>query len=179
MFNFFANTWFAKLAKNKKKTIGRLEYINIPELGLNNVVAKIDTGAYRGAIHATDIQEVVGDSGKKELHFSVLDFYTDNMANLDDTEPTESTESTESPESADIPELKKTSHVVTDYKEKKFRGTKTDLHDRYVIPITIEIAGESLEAELSLTDRRELRYPVLIGRRALKHRFLVDVNKKV
>lgn len=144
--------WLKFFKKENKKTIGRLEYINIPELNLYNISAKIDTGAYRGAIHATNIKEIVDENGNKKLQFNVLD--------------------EEHPESDNV------IHSTDDYKTSKFRGTKTDLHERYVITVNVEIAEEVIEAELSLTDRKDLRHPILIGRRALKKKFLVDVNKK-
>jgi len=135
----------------KKTTIGRLESINITNLGLNDITAKIDTGAYRGSIHSTDIREV-DEEGKKVLKFKIFD--------------------------ANHPEYKDKVYSFDNYKIRKFRGTEVDYHDRYVIPVTLEISGKKIEAELSLADRKDLRYPILLGRRALKKYFLIDVDQK-
>lgn len=51
-----------------KQIIGTFEKVSFPTLGVKNVVAKIDTGAYTGAFHCTKIEEVEVD-GSKELHF--------------------------------------------------------------------------------------------------------------
>lgn len=50
--------------------------------------------------------------------------------------------------------------------------------ERVVIKQKIEIAGESHAIDLSLTNRAEMKYPVLLGRRFLKEKFIVDVSKK-
>ena len=136
---------------NKKKIIGRLEYVDIPTLNLSKISAKIDTGAYRGSIHATNIQEVEKD-GKKILTFNLFD--------------------------ESYPDYGGQKFEFKDYKIHQFRGTKVCYHNRYVIPVEMIIAGKKIQAELSLTDRKDLRHPILIGRRALKKNFLIDVNKK-
>lgn len=134
----------------RKKTIGRLEHVSIPKLGLFNVSAKIDTGAYRGAIHASEIS-VKKDNGKKILEFKVLD--------------------------SEHPEYKDVFHRTTKFKKMRFKNTQSEAQDRFVIPIAINIAGEEVRTELSLSDRSDMRYPILIGRRALR-KFIVDVNKE-
>ncbi len=52
-----------------KKTIGAFEKVSFPDLGLLDVVAKIDTGATSGSVHATHIKEVVLPTGKKAVSF--------------------------------------------------------------------------------------------------------------
>jgi hypothetical protein len=137
--------------KNKKIRIGRLEYVNIPQLELYNVSAKIDTGAYHGAINAANIEEIEED-GVKKLKFQIV-----NKQNSEEDHKFFKT---------------------TEYSQKYFIPTKVDSHHRYVIPVKIEIVGVSVEAELSLTDRSNLRHDILIGRRALKNNFMIDVDKK-
>lgn len=44
-----------KLEKKQKSIIGRLEYVSLLDFGLNNIIAKIDTGAYNCAAHAKNI----------------------------------------------------------------------------------------------------------------------------
>ncbi len=44
-----------KLEKKQKSIIGRLEYVSLLDFGLNNIIAKIDTGAYNCAAHANNI----------------------------------------------------------------------------------------------------------------------------
>ncbi len=134
-----------------KIIIGRLEKVNIPELELQNVIAKIDTGAYRGSIHATEIREIE-KKGKKYVEFKILD--------------------------SDHPEYSDKVYSFSNYKIKKFRNSGTDPHERYVIFVTLEISDQKLPIEISLSNRADLRYPILIGRRFLKEKFLIDASKK-
>lgn len=54
-----------------KKTIGAFEKVSFPDFGLFDVVAKIDTGAYSGTIHASNIREVtLKTTGAKALRFN-------------------------------------------------------------------------------------------------------------
>lgn len=139
------------IPEKDRKIIGRLEKIDIPSLGLENVTAKIDTGAYRGAIHANNVEEVY----RGEDHFLRFEL-------VDDVHP----------------DLKSETYEVSDFQIKKFRGTDGKTQERYVIPLEIILGDERLNVELSLTDRTDMRYPILIGRRFLKKRFLVNVSKK-
>jgi hypothetical protein len=52
-----------------KKTIGAFEKVNFPDFGLFNVVAKIDTGATSGSIHATNIKKVRLTTGENGVKF--------------------------------------------------------------------------------------------------------------
>lgn len=131
----------------EKQIIGRLEYVNIPELNITGVSAKIDTGAYRGSIHASNIKEIERD-GKKFLTFTLLD--------------------------SDHNEYDGKVYEVDEYTTGKFRGTQVDYHERYVIPVTLEIAGKRIKTQLSLSDRKDLRFPILIGRKPLKRKFLIN-----
>lgn len=54
------------------KIIGSFEPVGFPELGIKRTVAKIDTGAYTGALHATNMIEVSGKDGRPVLVFHPL-----------------------------------------------------------------------------------------------------------
>lgn len=49
---------------------------------------------------------------------------------------------------------------------------------RYRVPLSIKIEGVRLKAGFTLADRSKNRYPILVGRRSLQGRFLVDVTKR-
>ena len=57
---------------NDKKILGSFEVVGFPELNVKGVIAKIDTGAYSGALHATHVQEIAGADGIKRLEFYPL-----------------------------------------------------------------------------------------------------------
>lgn len=133
-----------------KLTIGRLEHINFPELGLNNIEAKIDTGAYTTALHCHDIY-LIERNNKAILCFK----------------PLHSTE--EGVEKA-------REFCTSDYITKDIKNSFGEVETRYIIKTSVQIGRKKLKASISLTDRGNMRYPVLIGRRILKGRFLVDVS---
>lgn len=65
-------TWFWPKGSSNAQMLGRLLKVSLPELGVSNVVAKVDTGAYSGALHATRIKEVKDNKGNTNLSFHPL-----------------------------------------------------------------------------------------------------------
>jgi hypothetical protein len=59
--------------KAKAKTVGPVLKVGLPLLGIERLVAKVDTGAFNGALHASRIREVNNKQGSKSLRFSPLD----------------------------------------------------------------------------------------------------------
>ena len=55
-----------------QKIVGTFEKVNFPKFGINNIMAKVDTGAYTGALHCTKIEEIKTDKSKT-LIFSPFD----------------------------------------------------------------------------------------------------------
>ncbi len=137
--------------KTNKKIIGRLEYIDLPDFGLKNIVAKIDTGAYNGAIHTNGVVEKEVD-GKMVIEFSLLD--------------------------ERHPEFREDIYQVDDFEKRKVKNSNGDVELRYVVPTKIFLAGHEIPVKLSLSNRKSLRYPVLLGRKIIKNLFVVDVGQK-
>jgi hypothetical protein len=52
-----------------KKTIGAFEKVSFPDFGLHNIIAKIDTGAHSGSLHATHIRRVKLPTGETAVTF--------------------------------------------------------------------------------------------------------------
>lgn len=52
--------------------VGCFEPVTLPKLGVKSVLAKVDTGAYSGALHCTEIRLVKKDSGEQVLQFMPL-----------------------------------------------------------------------------------------------------------
>jgi hypothetical protein len=136
--------------RNKIRLIGRREFVDFPELNLFFVEAKIDTGAYTSAIHCSDI-EIKTINQKPVLCFRLLD--------------------------ADHPESEKHIHQSEEFFQKKIKNSFGEMEERYIIKTLVKIGRKNIRTTLSLSDRENMRYPVLIGRRLLKGKFVVDVNK--
>lgn len=137
--------------KNSLQIIGRTELVDIPSWDLYELNAKIDTGAYTSSLHCHHIEPFEKNDGQM-VRFNLLDpsheIYNDKLFEL----PV--------------------------YKTKNVKSSNGQTEERIIVRTDIILAGQKLRAELSLTDRSEMRYPLLIGRKLLKGRFLVDVRHK-
>jgi hypothetical protein len=132
-------------------TIGRRDRIDLPELGLANIEAKVDTGAYGCALHCHTII-VISKEDKEVLTFKVLD--------------------------PDHPEYEDKVFRFEDFDDKLVKSSSGGSEHRYTIKTNVVIFGKTRKAEFSLTDRKDMKYPILLGRKFLKKRFLVDVELK-
>jgi hypothetical protein len=129
------------------ETFGIFEYISIPELGIDNVLAKIDTGAYSGALHCSNIREIVKKSdGKRVLRFTP----SDNHAHATE---------------------------LTQYNRAYVRSSTGHRVRRYLFDTDIVIKGRAYRIRIGLSDRSDMNYEILIGRRFLReNNILVDVR---
>ena len=64
------------------------------------------------------------------------------------------------------------------YKEKKVKSSNGTTQNRAFIQVKVKFANKTYKTIISLTSRADMKYPMLIGRKFLKNRFLVDVSKK-
>lgn len=64
------------------------------------------------------------------------------------------------------------------FTKKKIKNSFGEIEERYIIKTLISIGRKRIHTTVSLSDRGNMRYPVLIGRRLLKGKFIVDVNLK-
>ncbi len=69
-------------------------------------------------------------------------------------------------------------HSFSAFSRKKIKNSFGEIEERYMIKTKIKIAGRLIKSIISLTDRGKMRYPVLIGRKLLKNKFVVDVSLK-
>lgn len=131
-------------------TIGWREWIGLPELGDIAVKAKVDTGARTSTLHAYDIEEFQRD-GDPWVRFSF-------HPNQRDSETTVESQ-------ARLAGLRR----VT--------ASNGQAEMRHVISTVASIDGEQLEIELTLTRRDAMGFRMLLGRRAIRGRFLVDPKR--
>lgn len=139
------------MKKTLKNIIGRVERVDLPLWNITNIEAKIDTGAYTSSVHCHEIKEIVVD-GISKVRFNILD-----------------------PEHPDYKDQLFELPIVDKREVKSSNGISTL---RFFIKTEVMLFDEKLIIELSLTDRSEMRFPILIGRKFLKNRFIVDVSKK-
>jgi hypothetical protein len=129
------------------KTLGRREWVFLPELSKGLIEAKIDTGAFRTAIHCLDCAEVETSEGKVlEAHF-------------------------------EFQSGEKLTHRFAVYHQRVVRSSFGEIEMRFCVPMTIQIGTKKIKSQVTLTDRSDMRYHILIGRKTLYKKFLVDVAK--
>ena len=63
------------------------------------------------------------------------------------------------------------------FTRKKIKNSFGEMEERFVIKTLIRLGKKKIWSTISLSNRDNMRYPVLIGRRLLKGKFLIDVNK--
>lgn len=128
------------------KVIGTFAQVGFPDFGIADVTAKIDTGAYRGAIHCTKIRLEEKD-GKRVLYFSPFDNHQSEVQ-------------------------------ADNFRMGKFTSSNGVSEDRYLVSTVISIDDQNYPITLSLANRSEMKWPVLIGRKFLRqNNFLVDASK--
>jgi hypothetical protein len=65
-------TWTSFMKAEAAKTVGSVLQVDLPLLGIEALAAKVDTGAFNGALHASYMREVTDKAGVKHLRFSPL-----------------------------------------------------------------------------------------------------------
>lgn len=128
-----------------RMTLGSFEPVSFPDLGGGIMTAKIDTGAYSGALYATNVRQKKDEKGKKYIQFNLL-------GNKDDKQ------------------------ISYDYYKRDVRSAHGHVSNRYVTKQDIKIKDKIYKTEIGLSDRSDMKFPVLIGRKFLReHEMLVDV----
>ena len=130
-----------------QKILGRYDRVDLPELGLIDIHAKIDTGAFTSSLHCRRAQIVDG-----KLEFVLLD--------------------------EEHPEFTGMKFVFSQFEVRDIKNSFGEVERRFVIITTLKIFGEEISTEFSLSNRGSLKFPILIGRKILRDRFLIDVKKK-
>lgn len=67
-------------------------------------------------------------------------------------------------------------HRFENFATKKIKNSFGEMEERFVIKTVIGIGKKRIVSTISLSNRDTMRYPVLIGRRILKGKFLIDVS---
>ena len=130
--------------KKPKRVVGWKENAALPDLNVKNVIAKIDTGANLASIDAADIKIVSRDK-VKYVKFKVM--------KRNNT-------------------VRKTSAPLEGYK--RIKSSNGDVERRPYIKTTLSMDGITKKIELTLTDRGPMEYTMLIGRKALGRRWVVN-----
>lgn len=135
---------------NKRQTIGWREWVALPDLGLREVKAKVDTGADNSSLHAFDLERFDED-GREMVRFIIHPRQRKRK-----------------------PTVACVAEVVGERKVKN-PGGRSEL--RPVIRTTLVVAGKEMDALVNLTTRDEMTFRMLLGRRTIRRDFVVDPGR--
>jgi|TARA_A200000159_G_scaffold163323_2_gene189273 hypothetical protein len=132
---------------NNKKLIGVVELCDLPQLAITELNVRVDTGAATSSLHVDNIEELTkGD----ELWIS-FDIHPD-IYNVDTV-------------------VRREAKV---FGKKKVKSSTATREKRYVILTDIVMDGFQWNIQLTLTDRSEMTYSMLLGREGMAGHFIVD-----
>lgn len=137
--------------KADKILIGRWDYADFPNFQLTDVPVKIDTGAFTSSLRCSSIEEIV-KNGNTILRYTILD--------KDDPIPVE----------------KRTFETET-YDSRIVKNSGGEPETRFSVQTIVRIFEQDTLVEFTLAKRHGLRFPVLLGRKFLGSRFLIDPSK--
>ncbi|WP_437918236.1 ATP-dependent zinc protease family protein [Sphingobacterium sp. LRF_L2] len=136
----------------EKRTIGRIEIVDLPELGLYNMYAKIDTGAETSVLHCENFEIF-----EKDGHRYIRCYITGHPEDIN-------------------PEVLHLTFPI--HRERVVKSSFGQAETRYIFLTKIKLFDTLFDIKLSVRDRSSMSYPMLLGRNFISGKFLVDVAKK-
>ena len=136
-----------KRRKKELMTLGWREWVDLPELGLASIKAKVDTGARTSALHAFEVRQFDVD-GRRRVEFRMHPRQKDNDTVVVCR--------------ADVID------------ERVVRDSGGHEEKRWVIETPVTIGGETWPIEITLTARDDMLFRMLLGRTAIRKRAVVD-----
>ena len=130
--------------------IGWREWVGLPDLGIKAIKAKVDTGARSSSLHAFDLEEFERDD-EKWVRFKIHPVQRKNE------------------------KVVEAEAKVLEYRS--VRSSSGNAAMRPVIVSNVTLLGLSWPVELTLANRDEMGFRMLLGREAFRRRFVVDAGK--
>ena len=133
-----------------KITIGRIDKADFPELSLEEIDIKIDSGAYTSSIHCSDIEEVTIKNNPC-IRFTLLD--------------------------PEHPFYNHKEFTSQHYTSKIVKSSNGSSEKRFMIQTEIVLFNTTFPIYLTLTERKDMKFPILLGRKFLNKKFVIDTAK--
>lgn len=140
---------FMHKRKQQLPVIGWREWVALPDLGIKSVKAKVDTGARSSSLHAFDVEQFE-KNGELWVRFKVHPQQRDNKRTI------------------------KTEAKVLEMRSVRSSSGKASV--RPVIVTSVTLLHETWPVELTLANRDEMGFRMLLGREAFRKKFLVDAG---
>lgn len=133
-----------------KITLGWREWLMLPGLGIESIKAKIDTGARSSALHTFELQ-TFEENGVASVRFLIH------------------------PYQHDLSIVKECTVALADERNVTDSGGHTELRPVIVTPVAL--GGITKDVEITLTNRENMKFRMLLGRTAMHGAFVVDPEK--
>jgi len=133
-----------------KPIIGWREWVGLPDLGVESIKAKVDTGARTSSLHAFDVEEIE-IAGVIHVRFLIHPEQKFSHPTI----------------RAELPLLA--------YRRVRDSGGKVEI--RPVVKTPVQLLGYQWPIELTLTRRDSMGFRMLLGRQAIRSKFAVDPGK--
>jgi hypothetical protein len=134
-------------ALKDKVIIGNLEMCDLPELSIQDLQIRVDTGAKTSSLHVDNIR-CIKEKGKSWVYFDLH------------------------PNAHKVEEIVACKSLLHDIR--RIKSSNGDVEKRFVIRTTIRLASMTWPIEITLTDRSDMTYMMLLGREGMGNRVLVD-----
>ena len=136
--------------QTNKLIIGNIECCDLPELGITALEARVDTGAKTSSLHVDNLEKF-DKNGVPWLRFDIH------------------------------PDIYHIETVVTCeaklHDVRRIKSSNGVSQQRYTIQTDFALGGEAWPIEITLSDRAEMSYLMLLGRGGMGDRVLVDPSK--
>ncbi len=132
-----------------RPAVGWREWVGLPELGIAWIKAKVDSGARSSCLHAFDV-EVFKQGSQRYVRFKVHPIQRDRKNTVESVAPL-----------------------------LEFRNVKSSsghLTRRPVILTPVQLLGECFEVEVTLAARDAMGFRMLLGRQAVRGKFVIDTG---
>jgi hypothetical protein len=134
-----------------KITIGRTDKADFPELSLSAIDLKIDSGAYTSSIHCSNINKITV-KGTPLIQFTLLD--------------------------PEHPFFNNKEFTFKNYASKIIKSSNGVSEMRFMILTEIFIFNKTFPIYLTLSERKDMKFPILLGRNFLSKKFVIDTTMK-
>lgn len=132
-----------------KLIVGWKESLDLPELGIFNIEAKVDTGAGSSVLHCESYEVKIIDNQKWVICHIIINFKTKELGTF----------------------------KFPVYREKIVKSSFGQKEKRYYILTKAKLYNQLFDIKLSFRNRSSMRYPMLLGKSFLSKRFIVDVSR--
>lgn len=133
-----------------KILIGKTDKADFIDWDLKEIPIKIDTGAYRCSIDSC-YAKVFKINKVRTLKYTLLN--------------------------EDHPAYNGKVYQTSEFKTSKVKSSNGSKEERYIVKSNIQLFGINFLAEFSLSTRTDMKFPILIGRKLLNNKFIVDTSK--